>query len=86
MVGAQAFMHATKQGTSFAIYAIKIQENSKPCTRIPIQYQDFMNVFEKKMLIYSQSIDHMIVILIYKKELNLHLDQFTIYQKMNLDN
>jgi hypothetical protein len=32
MVGAQAFMHAAKQGTSFAIYAIPIQKNSKPCT------------------------------------------------------
>jgi hypothetical protein len=48
MVGAQAFMRAAKQGTSFAIYAISIQENSKPCTQIPIQYQDFMDIFEKK--------------------------------------
>jgi hypothetical protein len=48
MVGAQDYMRAAKQGTSFAIYAIPIQENSKPCTQIPIQYQDFMDVFEKK--------------------------------------
>jgi hypothetical protein len=86
IVGARAFLRATKEGTSFAIYATPIKEDCKSSVKLPTQYEDFIDIFEKKKLTCYQIIDLMIVLLICNMELSLLLDQFIIYQKMNLLN
>lgn len=48
IVGARAFIRAAKVGTSFAIYATPIKEDCKSGVELPVQYEDFTDVFEKK--------------------------------------
>ena len=47
-MGARALLQATKEGTSFAMYATSIKKDYKLYTKLPIQYEDFIDVFEKK--------------------------------------
>lgn len=48
LIGAKAFIHAAKEGSTFAIYAAPISESVKTSSGIPSQYQDYQDVFEKK--------------------------------------
>ena len=48
MVGARTFMKATKKGTMFAIYATPISELALKKICLPIRYEGFQDVFEKK--------------------------------------
>lgn len=48
MVGARTFMKAAKQGTMFAIYAIPVAESIHRTNSLPIQYEEYQDVFEKK--------------------------------------
>jgi len=47
-VGARAFMQATKKGDAFFVYAIPTLGPGMQQHKIPIQYQDYKDVFEKK--------------------------------------
>ena len=48
MVGARAFMRAAKDGNMFAIYAIPLPLPAQGPAKLPAQYEEFRDVFEKK--------------------------------------
>jgi hypothetical protein len=47
-VGARTFIQAAKKGNAFFVYAITILDLGMEQHEIPIQYQDYKNIFEKK--------------------------------------
>jgi hypothetical protein len=48
MVGAQAFMRATKNGNMFAIYAIPTSQPFQEPTKLLAKYEEYRDMFEKK--------------------------------------
>ncbi len=48
MVGARAFMRAAKNGNMFAIYAIPTSQPVQEPTKLPAEYEEYRDVFEKK--------------------------------------
>ena len=48
MVGARAFMRAAKNGKTFAIYATPLPSPTQGPAKLPAQYEEFQDVFEKK--------------------------------------
>jgi hypothetical protein len=48
MVGARAFMRAAKNGNMFAIYAILTFQPVQEPTKLPAEYEEYQDVFEKK--------------------------------------
>jgi hypothetical protein len=48
MVGARAFTKAAKNGNMFAIYAIPTSQPVQEPTKLPAEYEEYRNVFEKK--------------------------------------
>ena len=76
-------MIAATKGTPFAIYATLTSRKMTTSTNTPAQYKEFQDVFEKSMQTSCSSIDHTIVPLIFKMELNHHLVQSTIYHRMS---
>ncbi len=77
-------MKVAKIGDIFSIYAFPSLNVEPHPHGIPSQYQEFNNVFEKKMQTPCPSINHMIAPIILKKECNLHSNPSTIFHKMNL--
>ncbi len=47
-MGARAFIQATKKGDGFFVYVIIAHDPRMQQHEIPIQYQDYKHVFEKK--------------------------------------
>ncbi len=48
MVDARAFIRAAKNGNMFAIYAIPTSQPVQKPTKLPAEYEEYRNVFEKK--------------------------------------
>ncbi len=48
MVSARAFMRAAKNGNMFAIYAISTSQPVQEPTKLPAEYEEYRDVFEKK--------------------------------------
>jgi len=48
MVGARAFMRAAKNGNMFTIYAISTSQLVQKPTKLPAEYEEYRDVFEKK--------------------------------------
>ena len=48
MVGAGTFMRAVKKGTMFVIYATPVAEPIHRTNGLPMQYEEYQDVFEKK--------------------------------------
>ena len=48
MIGARTFMRAARKGTIFAIYAILVAELIHRINGLPMQYEEYQDVFEKK--------------------------------------
>ncbi len=48
MVGARAFMRAGKNGNMFEIYAIPTSQPVQEPTKLPAEYEEYRDVFEKK--------------------------------------
>jgi hypothetical protein len=69
-VGAKTFMKVAKIRNAFLIYAFPSPNVEPHPHEIPSQYQEFNNVFVKKMQTPCPSIDHMTTPLILKKECN----------------
>jgi hypothetical protein len=47
-MGARAFIQVTKKGDAFFVYAILAPDPRMWQHEIPIQYQDYKDIFEKK--------------------------------------
>jgi len=48
MVGARAFMRAAKNGNMFVIYAIPTSQPVQEPTKLPAEYEEYRDMFEKK--------------------------------------
>ena len=48
IVGAKTYMRAGKKGTMFAIYVTPTCESTSKTNSLPIRYEEFQDVFEKK--------------------------------------
>jgi hypothetical protein len=47
-VGAKTFIQAANKGDAFFVYAITVPDLGMEQHEIPIQYQDYKSIFEKK--------------------------------------
>ncbi len=84
MVGAQAFMKATKNGNMFAIYVISTSQLVQEPTKLPIEYEEYRECLRRRTLIHFFNIDLMIVASNSKKVRNLPLVQSTASPKTSL--
>jgi len=48
IVSARAFMRAAKNGNMFAIHAISTSQPVQEPTKLPVEYEEYWDVFEKK--------------------------------------
>jgi hypothetical protein len=83
LMGARAFIQTTKKGDAFFVYAILALDLRTQQHEIPIQYQDYKDIFERKMQTHYLNIGHMIVRLTWKKEHNPYLNPFITCCRMN---